>query len=418
MRVGLILRLFRSAAKIQRKRMLLTVTAIAWGTIAIVLLLSFGEGLKRSFFKGQRGLGDGIAVSWAGQTQKPWQGFSPGRSIRLAPEDVALLLANVPEIATASGEMVRYGVQLSVGSKSINKRMVGVEPVWGTLRSQFPEAGGRFLDVLDFKLKRRVIFLGNEVRDDLFGKGTDPAGQTVIVNRTPFTVIGVLRKKLQMGAYGGPDGQACMIPMTTFSAVMGERRLNNLVFRPRGPELMPFAKRRFYEVMAARYRFDPTDERALPIWDTAEGQATLGKIMIGIEIFLGIIGALTLLIGGVGVANIMYAAVTARTKEIGILMALGARRSYVTGPLVLEALALTFLGGIAGIGIGAGIVQVLAFAQSKAKNQAMEFLGEPTLSMPIAVVTVLLLGTLGLLAGWFPSRRATSIQPAQVLRFE
>jgi putative ABC transport system permease protein len=140
--------------------------------------------------------------------------------------------------------------------------------------------------------------------------------------------------------------------------------------------------------------------------------------MIGIELFLGIIGALTLLIGGVGVANIMYAAVTARTKEIGILMALGARRSYVTGPLVLESLALTFLGGIVGIGIGAGIVQLLAFVQSRAQNEAMEFLGEPQLSLPIAVVTVLLLGALGLLAGWFPSRRATSIHPARVLRFE
>jgi putative ABC transport system permease protein len=418
MRVGLILHLFRSAAKIQRKRMLLTVSAIAWGTIAIVLLLSFGEGLKTSFMKGQRGLGDGIAVSWGGQTQKPWLGFAPGRSIRLAPEDVGLLLANVPEVAAASGEMVRYGVQLSVGAKSVNKRVVGVEPVWGTLRSQIPEAGGRFLDVLDLRLKRRVIFLGNEVRDDLFGKGADPVGRTVLVNRAPFTVVGVLKKKLQMGAYGGPDGQACMIPLTTFEAVMGNRRLDNLVFRPHAADQMPVAKRRFYEVMAARYRFDPTDERALPIWDTAEGQATLGKIMIGIELFLGIIGALTLLIGGVGVANIMYAAVTARTREIGILMALGARRSYVTGPLVLESLALTFLGGVVGIGIGAGIVRLLAFVQSKAQNAAMEFLGEPQLSLPIAVVTVLLLGALGLLAGWFPSRRATSIHPAQVLRFE
>jgi putative ABC transport system permease protein len=181
---------------------------------------------------------------------------------------------------------------------------------------------------------------------------------------------------------------------------------------------MPHAKRRFYEVMAGRYRFDPSDERALPIWDTAEGQAMLAKIMIGIELFLGLVGALTLLIGGVGVANIMYAAVTSRTKEIGILMALGARRSWVTGPLVLESLALTFLGGTVGIAIGGGIVHLLAFAQTKVQAEAMEFLGQPTLSLPVAATTVLILGGIGWLAGWFPARRATAIHPARVLRNE
>jgi putative ABC transport system permease protein len=418
MRPGLILRLFRNAASIQRKRMVLTVTAIAWGTISIVLLLSFGEGLKTSFMKGQRGLGDGIAVTWNGQTQKPWQGFPPGRSIRLAPEDVPLLLANVREVVAASGEMRRWNVQIGYGDKLLNKRVTGVEPVWGELRSQVPEKGGRFIDPLDQQVKRRVIFLGHEVRDELFGKGHPAVGERVTLNGVPFTVVGVLAKKLQMGAYGGPDSQNTVIPLTTFRALFGDQKLSNLVFKPQSPELMPHAKRRFYEVMAGRYRFDPSDERALPIWDTAEGQAMLAKIMIGIELFLGLVGALTLLIGGVGVANIMYAAVTSRTKEIGILMALGARRSWVTGPLVLESLALTFLGGTVGIAIGGGIVHLLAFVQTKVQAEAMEFLGQPTLSLPVAATTVLILGGIGWLAGWFPARRATAIHPARVLRNE
>src|SRR5690606_19974535 len=135
MRLGLILRLFRSAAKIQRKRMILTVTAIAWGTISIVLLLSFGEGLKESFSRGQRGLGEGIAIGWMGQTQKPWMGFPSGRPIRLVPEDVPLLLANVPEIVAASGEMRQWSVQVGHGDTVLNKRVTGVEPVWGAMRS-------------------------------------------------------------------------------------------------------------------------------------------------------------------------------------------------------------------------------------------------------------------------------------------
>src|SRR4030042_3329793 len=129
-------------------------------------------------------------------------------------------------------------------------------------------------------------------------------------------------------------------------------------------------------------------------------------MMSGIESFLGVIGALTMIIGGVGVANIMFAAVTHRTREIGVQMALGARRVCITGALVLESLALTFLGGIFGIAVGAAIVQVLAAVQARAKSEAMEFLGQPTISIPIAVTTVILLGLIGLGAGYFPARRA------------
>lgn len=417
MRPGLILRLFATSARIQRKRMLLTVTAIAWGTISIVLLLSFGEGLQRSFAEGQRGLGDGIGIVWGGTTQKSFEGFPPGRRIRMVPEDVELLLASVPEIAAASGEMRIWGAQLAVGDRIVNKRITGVEPVYGDLRSQIPEPGGRFLNPLDQRLKRRVIFLGHDVRDDLFGDA-DAVGETVRVNGVPFTVVGVLAEKLQMGAYGGPDSENALIPLSTFQGVFGHRHLANLVFRPHEPALMEAAKERFYGVMGTRYRFDPEDTRALPIWDTAEGQKITGMIMVGIKLFLGVIGGLTLLIGGVGVANIMYAAVAARSREIGILMAVGSRRGYITGPLVLESLSLTFAGGVIGIGLGAALVHLLAFVQAQSDSDAMQFLGEPTLSLPIAVATVALLGVIGWLAGYFPSRRATAVQPAEVLRAE
>jgi len=144
----------------------------------------------------------------------------------------------------------------------------------------------------------------------------------------------------------------------------------------------------------------------------------MNAIMIGLEAFLGVIGALTLIIGGVGVANIMFAAVTHRTREIGVQMALGARRLYITGSIVLESLALTFAGGVVGIGVGVTIVQILAAVQARVKSEAMEFLGTPTISIPIAVTTVTLLGLIGLLAGYFPARRAVSVQPAEALRFE
>jgi len=413
---SVILRLFRSAAKIQRKRMVMTVMAITWGTISIVLLLSFGEGLKRSMIDGWSGMGTGIAVIWPGETSKPYAGFPPGRELRLIQEDVELVVAGVDEITAATGE-IRSRPQLAWGRVSLNKQVIGVHPAYGELRNHRPGEGGRFINELDFSLKRRVIFLGDELAKNLFGKH-EAVGETVLVNQVPFLVVGVMEKKKQMGMYGGPDADHAVIPLSTYEAVFGRRYLSNLVFKVAEPEQMERAKKRFNEVLGAKYRFDPTDERAMYVWDTVKTQQTGRNIIIGIEVFLGVIGALTLLIGGVGVANIMYAVVRHRTREIAIQMALGARRVYVMGALVVEATALTFIGGGIGIGVGVAVVETLAFVQSKVDNEAMQFLGQPTFSLPVALVTVLLLGALGLLAGYFPSRRAVAVHPAQALRYE
>jgi putative ABC transport system permease protein len=415
--LSLIVRLFRSAAKIQRKRMVLTVTAIAWGTIAILLLLSFGEGLKRSLQQGQHGLGESLVIIWMGETEKAYAGLPAGRPIRLVSDDVELVLKNVPEISSAAGEMHNWNVQLVSGRTALNKRVVGVHPAYGELRATYPQPGGRYIDDLDQQLKRRVVFLGNELAKDLFG-GESAVGKTLLVADMPFTVIGVLQRKRQMGMYGGPDSDRATIPLSTFEAMFGRRYLSNLIYKPVTDDLSKAAKRRFMEVVGGKYRYDPADTRALYFWDTIEQAQVFGKMMIGIEIFLGVIGGLTLIIGGVGVANIMFAAVTHRTREIGVQMALGARRLYITGAIVLESLALTFAGGVVGIGVGVTIVQILAALQERAKSEAMEFLGAPTISVPIAVTTVTLLGLIGLLAGYFPARRAVSVQPAEALRFE
>src|SRR5436190_15724428 len=142
--LGLIGKLFRSAAKIQRKRMLLTVMAIAWGTISIVLLLSFGEGLKRSLVEGSSGMGVGLLIVWPGQTTIPFAGLPQGRQIRLLPEDVELLARNIPELEGAAGELIDWSLQLAHGRNALNKRVVGSLPIFGDMRNLRPQAGGRF----------------------------------------------------------------------------------------------------------------------------------------------------------------------------------------------------------------------------------------------------------------------------------
>jgi putative ABC transport system permease protein len=140
-------------------------------------------------------------------------------------------------------------------------------------------------------------------------------------------------------------------------------------------------------------------------------------MMLGIRIFLGIIGALTLIVGGVGVANIMYAVVKERTREIGVKMALGARSSWVIGPIVLEGLTYTLLGGVMGLVMATGVI-ILLEAIPTAGNDALEMLGKPSLSPNIALSTAGILGCIGLLAGYFPARRASRIDPAETLRYE
>ncbi len=194
-----------------------------------------------------------------------------------------------------------------------------------------------------------------ELAEDIFGK-EEPVGKTLLVNNSPFTVIGVMQKKTQTSAYGGQDKDHAVIPITTFKAIFGRDRLWVLVIHTQRSEEMEAALAHANEVMAARYGYDPKDDHVWGIWNTVKGQETGEKILLGMEIFFGIIGALTLVIGCVGVANIMYAVVKERTREIGVKMALGARRGWITGPFLLEGLLYTFVGGLAGAVIAILIV--------------------------------------------------------------
>jgi putative ABC transport system permease protein len=177
------------------------------------------------------------------------------------------------------------------------------------------------------------------------------------------------------------------------------------------------ALRKLNEVYGAKFGYDPSDERAFGTWDMVKSSQVTRNILIGIQLFLGIVGTLTLLIGGVGVANIMYAVVKERTREIGVKMALGAKRRWIIVPFVLEGVVYTLIGGALGITIATLLVAATAFVPID-NNKVMSFLGRPTLSPQIGVVTSMILGLIGLLAGYFPARRAASIDPAATLRYE
>ena len=410
----LVWRLFRVDAARNRKRIGLTVMAIAWGTLSIVLLLSFGEGMKRSFHRNSRGMGEGIGVLWPGATTRAYAGLPSGRAISFTDEDAELLGARIPEITGISREYAKR-VPVARGTKTVNARVRGVDPAFGEMRNIIPAAGGRFLNEMDSALKRRSVVLGDELATDLFGK-EEPVGKTVVINQSTFLVVGVMQPKVMMGMYSGPDKNQASIPAPTFKAMFTDAKIGNMVYKPANAQVADQAKAQIYRVLARKYRFDPDDTRALGVWDTRENQRITGNIALGIQMFLGIIGGLTLFVGGMGVANIMYAVVKERTREIGVKMALGAKVRQIMSPFVLEALTMTILGGTLGTVVGVALMQIVAALPLK--NEAFEFLGRPTFSPAIAAATSLILGTVGMLAGYFPARRAASVNPAESLRYE
>ncbi len=408
--------LFLQSSRLARKRAFLTIASIAWGTVSILLLLSFGEGLRRQFSKNGNSTGGNIAVMWPSETTKAWKGMPPGRPILLTLDDVDYVRERMPELQSVLGEVVSWRTTLAYGATTKRGRVIGTQWVYGETRRHYPVAGGRFFNVNDEAEKRRVIFLGDELAGDLFAK-EDPVGKTLLVNNSPFTVIGVMSHKRQMGMYGGPDESHAVIPSSTFKALFGRDRLNVLVIETWQPEEMAGSLRRLNEVLGAKYGYDPTDDRALATWNIVKSSQINRNVALGLQIFLGVIGVLTLVIGGVGVANIMFAVVKERTREIGVKMALGARTSWITGPFVLEGLVYTLVGGAAGMLIAILIVTPLGYVPIE-KSAVLEFLGRPTLSPAIGLVTAAVLGLIGTLAGYFPARRAAGIDPAETLRYE
>jgi putative ABC transport system permease protein len=401
--------------KAQKTRAFLTLFAMIWGTIAVVLLLAFGEGLKRAVETGLINAGERIFMVYGGTTSLTYEGLPKGRRIGLTEDDLTTLVRSIPEIDLASPSYGRWGTSLRWGESRTTTYMEGVYPEFSEMRRMFPASGGRFINQLDLDQKRRVLFLGNAIAERIFGDA-DPVGQTVMLDQLPFTVIGVMRKKFQDSSNNGPDEDRAVIPASTLRAIYGPARVGHLLVRPRSIAEAELVKQRLYDVLGRRHKFDPADERALSMWDFIEDQKLVRQIGVGIQIFLGLVGVFTLIVAGVGVANIMYVVVKERTREIGIKVAVGARRRHIVSQFVFEALLICLMGGAVGISVS-GLV-VAAVNGMASDEPAMQYIAHPVLSWPIAILCVGILIMLGLAAGLLPARRAALVDPVESLRYE
>jgi putative ABC transport system permease protein len=269
---------------------------------------------------------------------------------------------------------------------------------------------------MDVANQKRSLFLGSVVAKKLFGD-EDPIGKTLNVDGLPFTLVGIMPKKLQTSMNNGPDDERAIMPYTTMRTIYGDKRVNSILVRPVDPSKQEELKKEIFRVLARKYHFDPTDERTLFIWDFIENAKINHEVTLGITIFLFSIGLLTLIIAGVGVANIMYAVVKERTREIGVKMAVGAKKRYILSQIIFEALFIAFIGGTIGMLFSWAIIAIVQLIPSS-EDGAMQFLGHPILSFSTMFLTAGILTTIGLLAGYFPARKAASVDPVESLRYE
>jgi putative ABC transport system permease protein len=393
----------------QKLRTFLTVFGIIWGTISVVLLLGFGVGVGRQMSENYHGLGEGIIILWPARTSMAYQGLSKGRPLRFIEDDAFLVKQEISQIKAISPEYSRYGVKLKHEKNTYSAQIQGIYPGYEDMRNVIPERGGRFINEVDIKLRRRIIFLGYKIKEELF-KDEPAIGKYVFVNSVPFQIVGILIKKTQNSTYGNPDDSLGFIPATTFSSLFGHKYINNMVMQAHDSSQNELIKKRLLQVLGKKYKFNPEDTEALSFWDTMEGEKITNAIMVGFNIFLGIIGAFTLTVGGIGVSNIMNVVVEERTKEIGLKMALGAKKGFVLAQFLFETLLVTLIGGAIGLAISYGIIVI--FPAGKIE----EYIGRPTLSLDVAWVTVALLGFIGFISGFGPARRAANLNPVEAIR--
>jgi putative ABC transport system permease protein len=392
----------------QKLRTFLTVFGIIWGTVSVTLLLAFGKGMQRQMTVNAAGIGDGICIAWPGLTSIPFEGLGKGRKMRVNEDDIDAVRREAPGLKAISSEYSQT-MKLNYGAKTVAVDISGVAPEFGTMRNVNPRADGRFINPTDMREQRRVLFIGNKLAEQVFGQ-TSPVGKTVMLGGSPFLVVGILEKKVQQSSYSGRDNQKGFIPGSTFRALTGEKWVDNIIYQPAVLKDSRTTNDAVRRVLAGRLRFAPDDKEALSVWDTTEEFAFLGTFFLSFRLFLGIIGSFTLIVGGIGVSNIMNVVVEERTKEIGIKMALGAKTPWILRQFLLETLLITTMGGLIGFVLSLSVCAIFP------KFGVTEYVGDPDVSLSVALLTAAILGLTGLFAGYFPARDASRLDPVVAMK--
>jgi putative ABC transport system permease protein len=401
-----------------RLRSGLTMLSIVWGVVSLMLLLAYGQGFENALTQGFLEIGKDLVVAFPGQTSMQAGGERSGRHIRLELSDVKAIEEGVPTIEAISPEVRRY-YPFTYNYRTRNYNVAGVYASFERIRN-CQAAQGRFLSEDDVLHRRRVVVIGDNLRKELFS-GMPALGSEIKIGGVRFTVIGVLRKKTQISNYTTPDDMSAFVPFTTLSGLVNTRYLDNIVLLPVNNHFRDRVVKDVRAALARAHNFNVNDTRAVEIIEWSQFLALVTNVSLGLKILLTIIGTFTLSIGAVGVVNIMLVSVTERTREIGVLKALGARRRHILMQILMEGLALTLAGGLLGFLVASIITASIGslpclgtlFEDTSGR-------GDIHLSVSISalVISSSILITVGLVAGMIPAIRAARLNPVQAIRSE
>ena len=405
MNVRATMRLAWNALFRNKVRSLLTMLGIVIGVAAVIVTVAIGTGARISVQNSIDSLGSNLIVVQPGSVTLTGARSGLGGASTLTPDD-GLAIAKLPNVASVS-PVVTLRTQVVAGGNNWQTTVSGVAPTYTFIRS-WPIATGRFLRESDVDSAAKVAVLGQTVVQQLFPSGASPLGATVIVKGTPFTVVGTLSPLGQSGL-GQDQDDAVLVPYTSaMERLTGLTTVNSLMVSATSSASIDAAQASLTQLLEQRHRIvapQSDDFQVRNLQSIAQAASQTGAVM---EFLLAGVAAVSLLVGGIGIMNIMMVSVTERTREIGLRMAVGARGKTILLQFLTEAIVLATVGGF--IGVAAGTIGTFL----------VSLLARWPTSIPVGwmLASVAFAAMVGIFFGYYPARRAAQLSPIEALRFE